>query len=336
MSVKGISLAVTLSVAASGCALFGGSKAQPATSAAAAPAPVAAKPATPAAEDPNALPSNPTFDTKGGVKPLLQLGMTTPTGQDMAQFSADELNSYLSAKLGGPVSTKLYPDANALGEALASGAIEAAWLTPPAYVRAAAKGSVMPIARLARHGLTSYRSVIFTVAKSKAKTLKDLSGKTLAWIGPTSASSGLYPTLMLRMDGKDPETYFKKQFTFADHSEVCKAVLEGKADAGATFADETTGGAGLMVDGCREAGYDPKQFKVVVHTDSIPNDVIAVRQDLPAPVTSHLQEALLEMATTDAGKTQLKDIFHADGFGKVADSDFGPVREAVKLLDANK
>lgn len=335
MSVKGISLAVSLSLVAAGCATGSAAASKSADKTASPTPPPAAKPATPPPEEAGALPANPTFESKEPAKPLLTLGISAPTGQDIAQFSADELSSYLSAKLGGPVSIKLY-DATGLGDALASGALEAAWLTPPAYVRAAQKGAVQPIARLARHGLTSYRSVIFVGAKSKAKALKDLSGKTLAWIGASSASSGLYPTLMLRMDGKDPATFFKKQLQFADHAEVCKAVLDGKAEAGATFADETTGGAGLVVDGCREAGYDPKLFKVVVKTDSIPNDVIAVRTDLSAPVVARLQEALLEMSTSDKGKTQLKDIFHADGFGKVSDSDFAPVREAVKLLEANQ
>src|SRR4051812_38659845 len=118
MSVKGMALAVVAALAAVGCATTN-SAAKPATTSAA-PAPAApAKPATPPPEEAGALPSNPTFDSKEPTKPLLTLGMTTPTGQDMAQFSADELNTYLSAKLGGPVATKLYPDANALGEALA-------------------------------------------------------------------------------------------------------------------------------------------------------------------------------------------------------------------------
>jgi phosphonate transport system substrate-binding protein len=315
-----VALALALA-GAGGCALF-----HPETKTAPAPAAPAA-----AAAEPAPLPQNPTFEPPPGpAKPLVTLGMSAPTGQELAQFSADELNTYLSSKLGGPVATKLYDEAG-LVDAISSGAIEAAWLTPPAYVRAAAKGGIQPIARFSRHGGTSYRSVIFVKEGTHAKALKDLKNRKFAWIGNTSASGGLYPRLILKKDGREPEKFFKHVLQLADHSEVCKAVLDGKADAGATFADDQTGDTPLAVDGCREAGFDPAKFKVIAQSDPIPNDVIAVRSDLPAEVESHLQAALLEMAASDKGKVQLRDIFHADGFGKSADADFEPVRDALRL-----
>jgi phosphonate transport system substrate-binding protein len=324
------SLAAAVIISGAGaCATFGAKDTKTSTASAA----LDAGPAT--ADTATApLPVAPTFDAPAGpAKPLITFGMSAPTGQELAQFSADELNAYLSDKLGGGVSTKLFDDANSLGDALAGGIIEAAWLTPPAYVRASSKGAIQSVARLSRGGATSYRSVIFVKASSKAKALTDVKGKKFVWIGKGSASSGLYPRLLLTKTGKEPDKFFKRVTEVVDHAAVCKAVLEGEAEVGATFADEVTGDASPIVDGCREAGYDATKFKIIAETDSIPNDVIAVRADVPPEVESHLQTALFDMAKSDKGKVQLKDIFHADGFGKSEDSDFQPVRAALKVVD---
>lgn len=266
-------------------------------------------------------------------RPLLTFGMTRPIGATAAIFSAKQLNSYLSKQLGGEVTTQLYDDAAALGDALSTGSIDAAWLTPTAYVRASERASIKAVARLSRGGFTSYRSVIFTKATSKAVTLDDLRGKSMVWVAPGSASGRAYPRAHLKKLGKDPDTFFGKQIDALDHHDVCVSVSNGASEAGATLSDERPAGEKPIVDGCREAGLDATQFRIIERTSPIPNDVIAVRAELPELIEGRVREALLQMGGTDDGKVQLKEIFRADGFSGVTDADFAPVREVQMFLE---
>lgn len=279
------------------------------------------------------LESGANFGGTGEAKPLLTLGMTRPIGEEAATFSAEQLNAYLSAQLGGPVVTRLYADAADLGDALSIGQVDAAWLTPIAYVRAKERAAVEPVARLSRGGFASYRSVVFTRADSKVSSLEDLKGRRMAWVGPGSASGRAFPRAHLKRIGKIPDTFFGSQMDAADHKAVCQVVAEGLADAGATLSDERPAGETAVVDGCREAGYDPAKFKIVERTGVIPGDVIATRAALPAVVHAKVKDALLGMSKSEQGTAQLKAIFHADGFASVSDDDFAPVREVEMYLD---
>lgn len=264
-----------------------------------------------------------------GSRPLLVLGMARPIGAQAAIFSAKSLNTHLAGVLGGEVKTRLFDDADVLGEALAAGAIDIAWLTPPAYVRAAARAAVKPIVRLSRGGYTSYRSVLFVKAASTAKQLEDLKGGSIVWIGPGSASGGLFPKAHLRKLGLDLDTWFGAQSEAPDHREACLAVLEGRADAGATLSDVRPAGEAPVVDGCRAAGLDPTQFRIVANTGEIPNDVLASRADLDADFEAKVKDAFVAMATTEPGRAELRKAFNADGFADVNEDDF----EAVRALD---
>jgi phosphonate transport system substrate-binding protein len=264
-------------------------------------------------------------------RPLLTLGMSRPVGRTVADASQAALDAYLSQKLEGPVVTRVFDDAAALAAALVAGEVEAAWMTPLAYVRATERARIQPVVKLSRGGFTAYRSVIFA-RQGKFKATQELKGKKMAWVARGSTSGRLFPELHLRKAGLDPDTFFAQQVEGADHREVCLLVLEDQADAGATLSDELPPGQSPVADGCREAGLDPAKFVVLERTDPIPNDVIAVRRDLPALVVTHFRDALLALGATPTGLAEIKDIFQADGFADVTDADFVAVREVEALL----
>lgn len=269
----------------------------------------------------------------GGRDRLLTVGMTRPVGTDAALFSAGVLNSHLSWELGGDVVTLLFDDAVSLGDALAAGQVDVAWLSPVGYVRAAERAEIRPLARLSRGGHTSYRSVIFTRAETPARALADLKGRSMIWVAKGSASGFLFPQAHLKKAGLDPERFFSNQLVGTDHKEVCEAVLQGRADAGASISDERAAGDDLQVDGCREAGLDPARFRVLERTGPIPNDVLASRAGLPPALEARVKSVLLAMADSEDGRARIRAIFRADGFAPVADEDFAPVREVRAFLE---
>ena len=257
----------------------------------------------------------------------LLLGIATPIGKKAAIFSATRLNKYLTKQLEVEVSTKPFDDAAALGNALSAGAIDAAWLTPMGFVQASERAAVTPLVRLSRAGHAAYYSVLFARRGTGIDTVEAAKGKRMAWVLEGSASGNLYPKAFLKRAGIDPETHFSSQEELADHRAVCDAVLKGTADLGATLSDEHPAGQPDSVDGCREAGMDPSQFKIVARYGPIPGDVIAVRADLPKAQEMKLLDAFLSMGRSDEGRASLKEIFRADGFAGATSEDFDPVRQ---------
>src|SRR5690606_26556185 len=96
------------------------------------------------------------------------------------------------------VKTILYDHPDVLVSAIVMGAVDAAWLSPPAFVRATERAAIRPVVRLSRGGFTSYRSVLFVKSDSPAKTLADVQGKAVAWVAPDSASGWIFPRAHLR------------------------------------------------------------------------------------------------------------------------------------------
>jgi len=267
---------------------------------------------------------------------LLTLGLSRPVGRAVAEESRKKLTDYLSAQLGGEVQTRIFDSGDALAAAIVSGEVEAAWLTPLAYVRAAQQTPITPLVKLSRRGFTNYRSVIFAKKGTKAKKAADLKKKKMAWVGKGSASGRLFPEALLRRLKLDPDKHFAKQVEAADHKEVCQLVLDGKVDAGATLSDEVKDGEKPIPDGCREAGFDPAKFVVLERTDAIPNDVIAVRADVPGVVAEKVREALFDLSKLADAPKDIDEIFQADGFAPASDADFEVVREVEAMLKAQK
>ena len=270
----------------------------------------------------------------GGIKLApkpLTFGLTRPVGAEAASFSATQLSIYFTQSIGPGSTARVFDDAAQLADALVSGQIDAAWLTPGAYVRASSKAGIKPLLKLSRGGFASYKSVFFAKADSGFTNIASVKGKTLALVGPGSVSGRLYPLAYLKKQGIDAEKYFGKIVSGWDHKEVCMIVSQHRADIGATLSDDR-GSAQAVVDGCREAGFNPSEFKIIEGTGSIPNDVIAIRADLPQGTIDRVSEAFSQMATSDTGRVQLKQVFHADAFAAATDADFGTVREMEASL----
>jgi ABC-type phosphate/phosphonate transport system substrate-binding protein len=95
-------------------------------------------------------------------------------------------------------------------------------------------------------------------------------------------------------------------------------VLEGEADAGATFANDGRGGA---LAGCEETiGAETRNLRVLATSEPIPNDLVAARPGLPPDVLATVRSALLALRGPRAAA------FHADGFAPAEDADYAALR----------
>jgi phosphonate transport system substrate-binding protein len=210
---------------------------------------------------------------------------------------------------------------------LAQGVVDLGWLSAAQYVEAAAAshGAVVPAAKLMRGGVPFYRSAIFVKSGGAAKKLTDLKGKRLAFVSEQSSAGFTLARHMLQQAGF-AEADLKGEKFFGDHAAVCRAVLSGEADAGATFANDGRGGS---LAGCEETvgPTRSKGLRVLATSDPIPNDVVALRPEAPAEMVAAVRSALLGMAKTPEGKQKLQTLFHADAFVPAEDADYATLRE---------
>jgi phosphonate transport system substrate-binding protein len=133
----------------------------------------------------------------------------------------------------------------------------------------------------------------------------------------------------LRKAGIDPDKDVTP-LSFDDHRAVCLAVMEGKADAGATLSDERAAGEPLQADGCREALQDiNRPLRVLAVSDPIPNDVVAARAELPADVVKDVGAWLDKLPDSKDGQRLLYDAFKAERFTAVKDDEFAAARQLL-------
>lgn len=263
------------------------------------------------------------------VAPLapLKVAIPAPLGAEQAKKDAATLQKLLSDALHRPVIAEVQ-SAKVLPLSLAEGAVDAAWLSASQYLDAAraSHNKVLPAAKLVRSGMPFYRSALF-VKKTTKGTLLDLKGKHIAWVSQESAAGYLLARQLLVSNGFTEHDLRDEKF-FGDHAAVCKAVLDGKAELGATFANDGRGGS---LAGCSESvGDATKELKVIATSDPIPNDVFALKPGTPPEVVEQLRAALIGLSSRPEGKQQLTDLFHADAFVAAADDDFALLRQALK------
>ena len=195
---------------------------------------------------------------------------------------------------------------------LEKGAVDVAFVGALAYLQARKHGA-HAILKSIRKGASSYHGVLVIPAESGIKSLKDLKGKTVAFVDKTSTSGYLYPRMLLKKSGLDPDKDIVTALA-GSHRKAVEMVLEGKAVAAACF------------DGAQDALPDPAKVRVLARTADIPSDPVVVGATVTAEQSKALRKALIDLAQNNAaaGFFAAADI---DGFVPAADRDYDSLAE---------
>jgi len=230
----------------------------------------------------------------------------------------DELRKSMNIEVKPFVAT----DYNGVIEALRSRRLDIALLGPFSYVLATTVADVEAFALLEtqRQGAT-YRSVIIARKDHGIHSLKDLSGKTFAFVDPGSTSGFLFPKAGLIKAGYDPNTYFSRVIFSGGHDASAIAVQNGKVDAAA------------VADALLETAYSRGMLKedevaVIWTSEAIPGAPMVYRTDLPEKLKAKIRTAFGQIRDLPWGpKSTIKQWVPAK------DSDYDVIRETAKLLD---
>lgn len=245
-----------------------------------------------------------------------------------------ELCRALTPLVGLTVRGVVSPSYRALADALERDQVQYAWMSPALLVLTAEQIELRPLLSAIRNHRADYASALFVDAASSFDVLIELEGKRIAWVDRSSASGYLCPRLQMSADGHDVDRFFGEELFFGSHAEVVRAVFDGRADIGATYAEQPS-----TLDGpVTRAGFldtAPDRFaRVLQWTPSIPNDVIA-GHGLLAPAGHRIfANAILTLAEREDGRALLMNAFHANNFMTTAATALSPLRTLVQRARA--
>ena len=266
------------------------------------------------------------------VQTAVLVGVVASVNDEVARKQADALASFVAVALKETALPRVFADQEALANALSKGEVDLALMGPLAYLRVDSSVKAQLMFRTVRQGKSTYRSVIFAPPTSKLTGLDALKKSKVplkvAWVETSSATGYVIPKALLLQAGINPAQSFEVQDFLGSHDAVCKAVLDGKYDLGATFSDPIANGS--KVSGCIGAvGKRVDTLKVVATSSDIPNDVMVSAPKFPQGKVEAIIAAAKAASTSADGKKQLQAALLAEGVADVKDEDFAPLRKAL-------
>ncbi len=155
-------------------------------------------------------------------------------------------------------------------------------------------------------------------------SLDKVKGKSIAFTGAGSTSGGLFPQLQLLNAGIDLENDLTYEY-LGTHDNTIAAVYNGDFDIGVSYDDARRTLRKQQLD----VGTKVIVFNI---TEEIPNDVVAVRGDLPDSLKQAIYDATEAYLATPEGVDVFDEIYGWTGIRPAVDSDFDIVREAMAKI----
>lgn len=261
----------------------------------------------------------------------ITIGFIPGDSPEKLKASGLKLAALLQEKTGVDVNIHISKDYQGLIEAMKQKKIDFAFFSAMTFVFAEKQAGAKVLLKKVWEG-PFYYSALVVKKSSKFKKVEDLKGKTIAFVDEKSGSGYLYPRMMLKKKGLDPQKFFKQTIFTGNHQSAVLAVVDGKADAAAIFSDSTDGKKSAW------SHFSPKtleQQKVLWLSEPIPNDPFAVRQDFYDKYPRIVHDVMFALIELDdyKGKNMLKELLNVNEMQTATSRHYEPVRELVRELD---
>jgi len=247
-----------------------------------------------------------------------------------SRLALDSLCIALTKQLDTPVDGINCASYSDLALELEKDRVDYAWMSPTLMILTNENIQLRPLLTAVREGRTAYNGCLFVDGKRPMRTIEDLRGQVVAWVDRASAAGYIVPRIHLAGRGFDPTRLFRKELFLRSHAEVVNAVLDGRADVGATYGLRPDDGAPIT----RAAFIDvapTRHVRVLEWTREIPNDVIVGHGLLPKPEHRVFSNAILTLAERERGRRLLFNVFHAERFETPPRNVLKPAQELVEL-----
>lgn len=266
-------------------------------------------------------PSHKTKEEKG---PILRLGVVPAISTVETIEIFQPLMDYLSKKLKARVKLVVLEDYNSIIEEMEAGELEGGIHGSfSAYIVQKKLGAI-PIARPEKHGISTYRGLIFTRKDSGIKEIADLRSKSFVFTDRKTSAGGLYPLYVFKKAGHDPLSFLSKVTYAGRHDLAVLAVLNGDMDAGAakdtTYFDLAKGNPRI----------DAEMVIIASSSQQFPEKSFVVRKDLDPSLINKMKQVLLTMNDDPKGQKVLEGL-GADRYIESQSSDWVGVEEMVQF-----
>ena len=260
----------------------------------------------------------------------LRVGFVPAENAQEVIQNAQPIVDILQKELAMDVQPFVATDYTGVIEALRANKLDIAFLTPASYVLAKNEANVTVVLKSERKGSPFYYAAIITRADSGIKKLEDLRGKTFAFGDPVSTSANVYPRKMLHEIGIDPARDFKQILYSGGHDATVLAVLNGKVDAGATYANSPDNNDTAWMRYLKNP-EDVKKIHAIAFSEPIPADNLVINARLDETIAKKVQTVFLDLSRDPKGKQMLRDLYQIDGFVPATDRDYDSVRQAFDI-----
>jgi phosphonate transport system substrate-binding protein len=196
--------------------------------------------------------------------------------------------------------------------------LDAAFFGSFTYALAHARLAVQVLARPESFdGVSTYHGLIFVRRDSMITSIGRMKGKRLALVDKATTAGYLLPLSYFRKNRFDYRIELQEIYFSGTHEDTIYDVLSGKADIGAA--------KNTVYERLADSNRAIKEELVVLERSPfVPENALAVRQDLEVSVKQLLAKALLTMHNDEEGRKVLRQ-FGARRFITTVDSDYLPV-----------
>lgn len=261
---------------------------------------------------------------------VLRVGFVPSEDAQKVIQNAQPIVEILQKELAMEVQPFVATDYTGVVEALRVNKLDIAFLTPASYVLAKNEADVKVLLKSERQGSPYYFAAIITRADSGIRTLEDLRGKRFALGDPLSTSANVFPRKMFRERGIDPVRDFKQILYSGGHDATVLAVLNGKVDAGATYANSPDNSDTAWMRYLKDPA-DQKKIHAIAFSEPIPADNLVINKNLDDRLAKKIEAAFLNLSRDSKGQQMLRDLYQIDGFVPATDKDYDSVREAFNI-----
>jgi phosphonate transport system substrate-binding protein len=261
---------------------------------------------------------------------VLRVGFVPAEDAQQVMQNAQPIVDILQKELGMEIQPFVAADYTGVVEALRVNKLDVAFLTPASYVLARNEANVKVVLKSERKGIASYYAVIITRADSGIQRLEDLRGKTFAFGDALSTTGNIFPRKMFKERGIDPVRDFKQILYSGGHDATVLAVLNGKVDAGATYANSPDGEDTAWMRYLKDP-EDVKKIRAIAFSEPIPADNLVINGNLDEAIAKKVEEIFLHLSRDPKGKQMMRDLYQIDGFVPATDRDYDSVRQAFDI-----
>lgn len=262
----------------------------------------------------------------------VRIGFNPTQNSDQLRPAAQAIADYLERRFQGAIEVEVFipTEYRGLIEAMRGGNLDFAFFPPDGYVIANQDVGAQVLLKSVRGSSPYYWSAIVVRKDSGIRSVRDLEGKTIAWVDKNSAAGYVFPRAALVAEKIDPDKLFTKQTFAGRHDAAVLAVLNKSVDAAATFANDNRNKSGAWTQFLKPE--EAAQLTAIFYSKPIPGDTFSVSKQFYAkyPTLSRGIAAALQGIKTPESKL-LFNLYRIDYMIPAQDSDYDVVRQARKV-----